>query len=114
MERGTLDSIAAREAVELGRRVARYRGERAPLPLAGRNVVVVDDGVATGVTDTAALRAIRRQRPQRLVLAVPVGAPDSIVRLQGEADEVVCLIEPPLLRGVGQSYGTSPRSPTAR
>ena len=67
-------------------------------------VIVVDDGVATGVTDTAALRAIRSLQPRHLVLAVPVCPPDSAARLRAEADEVVCLFEPTLLYGVGQWY----------
>jgi predicted phosphoribosyltransferase len=99
-----LAQIAERELDELNRRVRAYRGSRLPLPLRGRTVVVVDDGVATGVTDTAALRAIRCQLPRRLVLAVPVCAPDSAARLREEADEVICLTEPALLRGVGQWY----------
>jgi putative phosphoribosyl transferase len=101
---GMLESIVARESEELRRRVAAYRGDRAPLDLEGRTVIVVDDGVATGVTDTAALRAIRRRQPHRLILAVPVCAPDSASRLGEEADEVVCLLAPPLLYGVGQWY----------
>lgn len=101
---GALDSIVSRETEELRRRVAAYRGERPLIDLRGRTAIVVDDGVATGVTDTAALRAVRRLRPRRLVLAVPVCAPDSALRLRQEADEVVCLSEPPLLYGVGQWY----------
>lgn len=101
---GVLDSIVSREAEELRRRVAAYRGERPLVDLRGRTAIVVDDGVATGVTDTAALRAVRRLAPRRLVLAVPVCAPDSAGRLREEADEVVCLNEPPLLYGVGQWY----------
>ena len=101
---GVLDSIVSREAEELRRRVAAYRGERPLVDLRGRTAIVVDDGVATGVTDTAALRALRRLGPRRLVLAVPVCAPDSAGRLREEADEVVCLSEPPLLYGVGQWY----------
>jgi predicted phosphoribosyltransferase len=101
---GVLESIVARETVELRRRVAAYRGDRPPIELRDRTVVIVDDGVATGVTDTAALRAIRRLEPRHLVLAVPVCAPDSAARLRGEADEVICLIEPQLLYGVGQWY----------
>jgi predicted phosphoribosyltransferase len=104
IDNGLLDAIVARESAELRRRVVAYRGERAPLPLHDRVVVVVDDGVATGVTDTAALRAIRRHRPRWLVLAVPVCAPDSAERLRDEADDFVCLVEPPQLRGVGQWY----------
>lgn len=101
---GVLNSIVARETAELRRQVAAYRGDRATLPLQGRTVVVVDDGVATGVTDTAALRAIRRHRPRRLLLAVPVCARDSAMRLREEADELICLIEPLYLHGVGQWY----------
>lgn len=101
---GVLDSIVARETAELRRRVAAYRGDRPPLALEGRAVIVVDDGVATGVTDTAALRAVRRQSPRRVILAVPVCPPDSARRLREEADDVVCLLVPPLLYGVGQWY----------
>jgi predicted phosphoribosyltransferase len=101
---GVLESIIARETDEVRRRVAAYRGGRAPLPLAKRAVIVVDDGVATGVTDTAALRAIRRQGPRRTILAVPVCAADSVPRLREEADEVVCLVTPPLLYGIGHWY----------
>jgi len=101
---GTLDSLIARETEELRRRVAAYRGDRPPLDLEGRTVIVVDDGVATGVTDTAALRAVRRRRPACAILAVPVCAPDSAARLREEADEVVCLTMPALLYGVGQWY----------
>jgi putative phosphoribosyl transferase len=100
----TLESIIAEETAELRRRVAAYRGDRAPIPLDRRTVVVVDDGVATGVTDTAALRAIRRHRPRRLILAVPVCPPDSLARLHGEADDIVCLAAPARLHGVGQWY----------
>jgi predicted phosphoribosyltransferase len=101
---GVLDAIVARETAELQRRVSAYRAGRQPLPVAGRTVVVVDDGVATGVTDTAALRALHRKGPRRLILAVPVCAPDSAARLRDEADEVVCLAEPTRLYGVGQWY----------
>jgi putative phosphoribosyl transferase len=100
----TVAEIVARESEELRRRVDAYRGERPPLDLEGRTVIVVDDGVATGVTDTAALRSIRRHRPRRLVLAVPVAAPESVSRLRQEADDVICLLAPALLYGVGQWY----------
>ncbi|HEX3324826.1 MAG TPA: phosphoribosyltransferase family protein [Solirubrobacterales bacterium] len=104
IENGALDAIVSRETEELRRRVVAYRGDRLPLRLKDRTVIVVDDGVATGVTDTAALRAIHRQRPQRLILAVPVCAPDALARLRGEADDVVCLVAPSQLQGVGQWY----------
>lgn len=100
----TLEAIVARETTELQRRVGAYRDDRPPRRLRGRLVIVVDDGVATGVTDTAALRDIRALRPRHLVLAVPVCPPDSAARLRKEADDVVCLCEPTLLYGVGQWY----------
>jgi putative phosphoribosyl transferase len=101
---GVLDTITARETAELQRHVAIYRDDRPPLKLSGHSVIVVDDGVATGVTDAAALRAVRRLGPRRLVLAVPVCPPDSARRLREEADEVVCLHAPPRFFGVGQWY----------
>lgn len=93
-----------RERAELDRRVARYRGERPPLPLDGATAVLVDDGVATGITVIAAVRAARARGAARVVVAVPVGASDSIQMLRGEADEVVCLIEAQQLVGVGRWY----------
>ena len=104
IDAGTLAETLDRERAELRRRVEVYRGERPMVSLRGRTVIVVDDGVATGVTDTAALRAARRQDPRRLILAVPVCAPDSAARLREEADELVCPVEPEQLHGVGQWY----------
>ncbi len=100
----TLEAIAEGEVAELRRRVTLYRDDREPIELAGRTVIVVDDGIATGVTDAAALRAVRRRKPRRLVLAVPVCAPDSVRRLREYADEIVCLQAPSLFYGVGQWY----------
>lgn len=99
-----IDRIVAREVAELRRRIAAYRDDRAPIELAGRTVIVIDDGVATGLTDMAALRAVRRRKPRRLILAVPVCAPESALRLRQHADQVVCLLSPPRLRGVGEWY----------
>lgn len=101
---GELGRIVERETAELQRRVEAYRGDRVPLSPRDRTVIVVDDGVATGVTDTVALREIRHHRPRRLILAVPVCPPDSLALLRDEADEVVCLVVPPRLQGVGQWY----------
>ena len=99
-----LRKILERETAELRRRTDLYRGERAPLDLEGRTVIVVDDGVATGVTNTAALRAIRARGPERIVLAVPVIAPEVAEMLAREADQVIAVLRPPALGGVGRWY----------
>jgi putative phosphoribosyl transferase len=103
----TRDDMAAtieRERAELERRVRRYRGDRERLSAAGRSVVVVDDGLATGVTARAALRSVRPHGPAQLILAVPVGPPDADRIMAGEADVVVCLEQPDRLAAVGQWY----------
>ncbi len=99
-----LEALISREKAELERRVRLYRKGRAALALRDRVVILIDDGVATGVTYTAAVRAARRQEPQKLILAVPVCAPDSALRLRNEVDQLVCLVAPPKLCGVGQWY----------
>ncbi len=103
--RGDLERIISREVNELRRRVAHYRHGRPLVDLAERTVIVVDDGVATGVTDAAALRAVRKQGPREVILAVPVCAPDAAEHLLTEADEVVCLRTPEEFDGVGRWYG---------
>jgi putative phosphoribosyl transferase len=95
---------AEAERDENTRRRAAYLGGRAALPVEGRTAIVVDDGIATGTTVRAALRALRRRRPKRLVLAVPVAPPDTIERLRAEVDDLVCLAEPPYFYAVGAHY----------
>src|ERR1022692_3847853 len=86
-----LEAAVARARAEIDTRVQRYRGGRPPLEVNERTVIVVDDGLATGGTARAALRAVRAHGPRRLVLAVPVGAPETVESLREEADDVVCV-----------------------
>jgi putative phosphoribosyl transferase len=95
---------SARRLEEIERRRARYLAGRARVPVAGRTAIVVDDGIATGATMAAALRAIRRAGPRRLVLAVPVASPGAIERLRPEVDDVVCLAVEDGLAAIGSFY----------
>ena len=99
-----MESEMDRQRAEILRRLSLYRNQR-PLPqLKGKTVLVVDDGVATGSTTLATLRALRKQLPALLVLAVSVGPPDVIARLHAEADRVICLAQPEEFRAVGQFF----------
>jgi predicted phosphoribosyltransferase len=97
-------AVREREVAELHRREAAYRGDRPPTALTGRDVVLVDDGLATGATMHAALVAARRQGPRRLTIAVPVGSPRACAALAPDVDELVCLEAPAGFRSVGQAY----------
>lgn len=103
LTRKDLERTVATERAELQRRVERYRGGRSLPDLAGRTAVLVDDGLATGVTAEAALKGVRSMQPARTVLAVPVGAPRTVERLRALAD-VVCLEQPTGFRAVGMWY----------
>lgn len=92
------------EMAEIERRKARYLGGRARAPLAGRVVIVVDDGIATGATMRAALRAIRQRGPSKLVLAVPVAPLDALAELRPEVDDLVCLDTPEPFDAIGYFY----------
>jgi putative phosphoribosyl transferase len=93
-----------RQRREIERRLTKYRGNRPAQKLAGRTVLLVDDGIATGATTLAAIRALRKQKPAELILAVPVGPPDTVARLKEEVDRLVCLDTPQLFWAVGAFY----------
>ncbi|HSZ05872.1 MAG TPA: phosphoribosyltransferase family protein [Solirubrobacteraceae bacterium] len=104
MTQAALDAILALESRELRRRVARYRDGRPSTPVGGRRVIVVDDGLATGLTDLAAVRVLRKRGARRIVVAVPVGSSQAVSMLAEATDRVVCLEVPPRLLGVGMWY----------
>ncbi|CAN3983959.1 phosphoribosyltransferase family protein [Kitasatospora purpeofusca] len=101
---GQLAAVEARERAELERRARRYRGDRPPVDLRGRTVVVVDDGVATGSTARAACLIVRARGARRVVLAVPVAPEDWTERLRDVADELVCVATPSPFFAIGEFY----------
>lgn len=103
----------ARERAELHRREEAYRRGRPAPEVAGRTVVVVDDGIATGATATAGLRHLRARHPAELVLAVPVCSPTAARAMSAEADALVCVHQPPGFRAVGEWYDDFAQVPDA-
>ena len=99
-----MDGIVAREQHELERREHAYRGGRAAQDVAGKTVLLVDDGVATGASIRVALRAVRARGAARVVVAVPVGAASTLRELAAEADDVVAVLAPHDLRAIGEWY----------
>ena len=99
-----IQSVLRRELKELRRRVQRYRQGRPPLPLRGRTVILVDDGIATGSSLRAAIGMLRAQHPSRMVIAVPVAPPETISALRKEVHEVVCLQTPHPFLAIGGWY----------
>ena len=104
IQREELEAVVAREQAELTRRQRLYRGDRPPVAVAGRTVVLVDDGIATGSTAMAAAQVLRERGARRVVLAVPVGPPDAAARFGPEVDELVCLQAPEWFFAVGSCY----------
>jgi putative phosphoribosyl transferase len=94
----------ARELHEIRRRQAAYRGGHEAVEVVDRTAILVDDGLATGASMRAAIRGVRRARPHRIVLAVPVAPPDTIASLRAEVDDVACLSTPELFGAVGNFY----------
>jgi putative phosphoribosyl transferase len=105
-----IERVARAEQVELERRERSYRGSQPAPKVAGRTVILVDDGLATGSTMRAAVEALRHQKPERLVIGVPVGAQESCEELKREADEVVCAATPHPFRAVGLWYRNFPQT----
>jgi putative phosphoribosyl transferase len=99
-----INQVTQAEEWELERREHKYRGGRPPLHLTGLTVILVDDGIATGSSMRAAIRALRQMKPAALVIATPVAPRSACERLRAEADELICLEMPEPFYGVGQFY----------
>jgi erythromycin esterase-like protein/predicted phosphoribosyltransferase len=99
-----IDAVAARERQELARRERLYRGNRPPPDVRGRTMILVDDGLATGATMHAAIEALRKQNPARIVVAVPTASPDTCEEMKKKADEVICAMTPEPFHAVGRWY----------
>lgn len=97
-------AVCDRELAEIERRRQRYLGSRERVEVAGRTAIVIDDGIATGATTRAALRATRMRKPKRLILAVPVAPTDSLAMMRHEADDVVCLEDYTSFGAIGFYY----------
>ena len=104
VDEAEFEAVRDRELAEIERRRRLYLGNRAPVDVKGHVAIVIDDGVATGATTRAALRATRIRRPSRLVLAVPVAPTDTLVALREEADDVVCLEDHEAFGAIGFYY----------
>lgn len=99
-----IEAVTQRETAELERREREYRDGRPAPELAGKMVILIDDGLATGATMRAAVRALRQRGAARIVVAVPVGPPETCKEFEDEADEVVCASSPEFFQAVGQYY----------
>ena len=99
-----IDAVAAWELEEVRRRERLYRGDRPPPDVRGKTVILVDDGLATGSTMLAAVKALRLQQPAQIVVAVPIAAPDTCELLRAEVDDVVCAVTPEPFYAVGLWY----------
>jgi putative phosphoribosyl transferase len=103
-------TVTRTEQDELVRREQRYRGGQPAQPLTDRVAIIVDDGLATGATASAAVAVARHLAASRVVVAVPVGSPDAVERLRGEADEVVCPLTPAGFGAVSRFYADFPQT----
>jgi predicted phosphoribosyltransferase len=109
LNQAAIDEVIAREEQELRRREEQFRGDRPPPDLKGKTVILVDDGLATGATMWAAITAVRRHHPAKVVMAVPVADPSGCESFRQIADEVVCAITAEPLHAVGLWYQEFPQ-----
>ena len=104
ISQGAIEEVVRREKQELERREAAYRDSRPPLDVKDKTVILVDDGLATGATMRAAVAAIRKQRPKRIVIAVPTASPDTCEEFRADVDDILCGMTPTPFYAVGAWY----------
>jgi len=109
LDDGALRVLIAQERPELERRRTVYRGKDLPLSVAGKTVIVVDDGAATGTTMKVAIRALKRRSPRKIIVALPVAPTDTVDELAQEADLTICLNQPARFRALSYYYGNFPQ-----
>jgi putative phosphoribosyl transferase len=109
----SIDRVAELEAIELARRERVYRGNRPPLDLTNRTIILVDDGLATGATMRSAIRSIQPQQPAQIIIAVPIADTDLVTELTAIVDAVICLIMPKPLYSIGSWYDDFPQTTDA-
>jgi putative phosphoribosyl transferase len=106
----TIDAVSRREEREIETRELLYRSDRPPLNVRGKTVILVDDGLATGSTMLAAIAALRQNRPERIIVAVPLGARETCAKVSRMVDEIVCAAMPEPFHAVGQWYVRFPQT----
>jgi predicted phosphoribosyltransferase len=104
IDSSTIEAVASQELEELQRRDRAYRGDRPPIDVKNKTIILVDDGIATGSTMRAAIAILRQQHPAKIVVAVPVAPPKTYEELQLEVDDIVCLLTPELMSAIGYWY----------
>jgi predicted phosphoribosyltransferase len=104
LAQGVIDAVASKEREELARRERLYRGDRPPVEVVGRTVILVDDGLATGSTMRAAVAGLKARGPSRIVIGVPIAVPSTCEELASEVDDIVCAVTPEPFYAVGLWY----------
>lgn len=99
-----IDAVAAREEQELMRRERLYRGDCPPLDVRGKTIILIDDGLATGATMLAAVKALRQLQAGRVVVAVPIASPETCEQVRGQVDDIICAVTPESFYAVGLWY----------
>lgn len=99
-----IETVAAKEQQELARRERLYRGDRPPPDVRGKTIILMDDGLATGATMHAAVKALRQQKAARIVVAVPIASPETCEDLRGDVDDIICAVTPEPFYAVGLWY----------